>query len=107
MTRTEHDPFAAGHGRRERIDWASEDAHVAALNVLHARVADPGQRRELALMLGYGEPEIRARYENGLRARQSLLDPLAGLVTPVGTVASVSGSSGRAGGVLALDGGAA
>jgi hypothetical protein len=65
-----NDPF----GRRpdeDRVFWAPDDHYVAALVTLARRCADPDELREFALMLGYGEPETRRRYENGLRARQS------------------------------------
>jgi len=55
-------------GGREVVAWAPDESWVAALGTLCRHVTDPDERRELALMLGYGEPEVRERYENGLRA---------------------------------------
>ena len=83
-----------GSARRARTEWAQDDQYVAALNVVCTRFADPAVRRELALMLGYGEPEVRERYENGLRARQSAQEASGVPGTPMAARESVSGPSG-------------
>jgi hypothetical protein len=70
MPRTKTDPYGAGTGQRDTTDAAPDDDYVAALNVLYAHVADPDERREFALMLGFGEPDTQQRYARGLSARR-------------------------------------
>lgn len=81
------DPMGAPDrvGGRETVAWAPDESYVAALGALCRHVADPDERRELALMLGYGEPEVRERYESGLRAILARREAARVSVMPAGT----------------------